>query len=185
MRKMVIIMWGLALSLSSNGMTNAQEKASNEPVPSLARLSGAYRYIGSLEKDQQTINTQIESAIANMSGFMRKKARSKLEGVNSIVKTVRISSKDEDVTVVLDDFTVTAPTNGSKRAIKTPAGESAQAFFHLESASLVQEIEQTHATRTNTFRFDDAGKLVMKVQETSSRLGAPVRYELLYVLASK
>lgn len=183
MRKTAIAVWTLALSLSA--MTGAQEKAAEEQTPALSRLVGAYRYIGNLESDEQRINQQIEVAISNMSGFIRRKARSKLENVNSIVKVVRIATKDDDVTVVLDEFTVTAPTDGSKRPIKTPNGESAQAFFHVESATLIQEIEQTHATRKNTFRFDKEGKLVMKVQETSSRLGSPVQYNLTYAAATK
>jgi hypothetical protein len=132
-----------------------------------------------------TTTLEIETKISNMSGFVRRKARNKLENVNSIIQIVRIAAKDQDVTVVLDDFSVTAPTDGSKRPIKTPNGESAQAFFHLESASLVQEIEQTPASRKNTFRFDKGGKLVMKVEETGSRLGSPVRYDLTYAPASK
>jgi hypothetical protein len=179
MRKIAIAVWTLALS--AGVMAGAQENASGEPVPALSRLIGAYRYIGNLQSDEQRISEQIEDAISNMNSFIR----SKLENVNSIVKAVRIASKGDDVTVVLDDFTVTAPTDGSKRPIKTPNGESAQAFFHVESASLIQEIEQTRATRKNTFRFDKAGKLVMKVQETSSRLGSPVQYDLIYTSATK
>jgi hypothetical protein len=183
MRKIAIAVWTLALS--AGVMAGAQENASGEPVPALSRLIGAYRYIGNLQSDEQRISEQIEDAISNMNSFIRRKARSKLENVNSIVKAVRIASKGDDVTVVLDDFTVTAPTDGSKRPIKTPNGESAQAFFHVESASLIQEIEQTRATRKNTFRFDKAGKLVMKVQETSSRLNSPVQYDLIYASGTK
>ena len=183
MRKTAIVVWALALSLSV--IAGAQSKAADEQVPALSSLNGAYKYVGDRNKDVQTINEQIENAISNMIGFIKRKARSKLEGVNSIIQTVHISTKDQYVTVVLDDFTVTAPTDGSKRPIKTPNGESAQAFFHVESATLIQEIEQTHATRKNTFRFDKGGKLVMKVQETSSRLDSPVRYDLVYAPASK
>lgn len=173
------------LALWASALTGAQDQTTEARAPTLGRLVGAYRYTGDAQSDEQRINEQIEGAIKNMNVLIRRKARSKLENVNSIIKVVRIATRGDEVTVVLDQLTVTAPTDGTKRSIKTPNGESAQAFFHVESASLIQEIEQTNATRRNTFRFDEAGRLVMRVQETSSRLSAPVQYELSYLAAGK
>ncbi len=179
MRKTRIMVWALVLSSTAVAGSQDKEPSPSNDVPTVERLAGTYSYAGNREKDEQTIDAQIESAIESMGGFIRKKARSKLEQVNSIPRRVRIGAAEKSVTVGLDDFEVTAPTDGSKVAIKTPAGEAAHAFFHVGSASLLQEIDQTRATRKNTFRFR-GDKLVMAVVETSSRLDGPVKYELVY-----
>lgn len=177
MRKTSIVVW--AFVLASAAIAGSQDKEAPSKAPTLDRLAGSYTYAGTPAEDEQAIDAQIETAIQSMGGFVRKKARRKLEQVNSIPKLVRIGAKESDVTVGLDDFQVTAPTDGTKVPITTPAGEPAHVFFHLQSASLVQEIDQTRATRKNTFRFRGE-KLVMTVEETSSRLDAPVKYDLVY-----
>lgn len=178
-RKTSIATWALVLTFGGVGVSRGEAPRPSKEVPAVERLSGNYTYVGNRETDERTIDAQIEGAVDDMGGFIRKKARKKLEQVNSIPLRVRIHATEPSITVALDDFEVVAPTDGSKVAIKTPAGEAAQAFFHVGSASLVQEIEQPRATRTNTFHFR-GDKLVMAVKETSSRLNAPVTYELVY-----
>lgn len=179
MRNARIVVWTLVVSSAAVAVSQDKESEHPNEAPTVERLAGTYTYAGTRKKDEQAIDAQIEGAVQSMGGFVRKKARSKLERVNSIPQRVRIGAEARNVTVGLDDFEVTAPTDGSKVAIKTPAGEAAQAFFHVGSASLVQELDQTHAMRKNTFRFR-GDKLVMAVQETSSRLDTPVKYELVY-----
>ena len=184
MRRTLALAVALGLLLS-NGTVAAQGETESAEVPSLEKLDGKYQYIGDQTKDTAMIQAQINAAVATMSSLIRNAARKKLEGSNDLVKSIEISTKGDVVTVALDDWVVDAPTNGSKRTVTTPAGESAQAWFEVASASLIQEIEQKTGTRKNTFHFTDSDTLVMTVQETSSRLSTPVEYDLRYSTVKK
>jgi len=163
----------------------AQGEIESAEVPTLEKLEGEYQYIGDQTKDSAMIEAQINAAVASMSGLIRNTARKKLEGSNDLVKSIEISTKGDVVTVALDDWVVDAPTDGSKKTVTTPAGESAQAWFEVASASLIQEIEQKSGTRKNTFHFTGSDTLFMTVLETSSRLSKPVEYDLRYSAVKK
>lgn len=156
------------------------QDAAKEDVPLLSELVGKYEYTGNREKDQAAIAAQIEGAISSMSRLAQGIAKDKLTKANKIPGKLDISTKGTDVILSLDAWTVTAPTDGKTRAITTPLGDKGKASFHVKSATLIQEIETRQATRTNQFRFTKDGKLLMRTKESSSKLSAPVQYELLY-----
>lgn len=159
---------------------DTQHDASKEDVPLLSELVGKYDYVGKRGKDEATISAQIEAAISDMGRLSQGIARDKLNKANRIPRVLKITTKGSDVVLSLDDWTVTAPTDGSKRAITTPLGDKANASFHVETATLIQDIETRKATRTNTFRFTKDGRLSMKVKEAGPKLPKPVEYQLLY-----
>jgi hypothetical protein len=107
-------------------------------------------------------------------------ARKRLEAVNKVVTRLRISSAQNNVTVGMNDYVVTAPLDGSTTDVKTPSGELAKTRFQLKTASLVQDIVQSKGRRKNTFRFNSEGNLVMQVDETSPRLASAVSYSLVF-----
>ena len=156
------------------------QDTAKEDVPLLSELVGKYEYAGNRAKDEAAIAAQIEGAIASMGRLARGIAKDKLTKANKIPTKLDISTKGTDVILSMDAWTVTAPTDGSKRAITTPLGDKGQASFHVKSATLIQEIETRQATRTNQFRFTKDGKLLMRTKEAGSKLPTPVQYELLY-----
>ncbi len=156
------------------------QDAAKEDVPLLSELVGKYQYAGDREKDEAAIAAQIEAAISSMGRLARGIAKDKLTKANKIPTKLDVSTKGTDVILALDAWTVTAPTDGSKRPITTPLGDKGQASFHLQSATLIQEIETRQATRTNQFRFTKDGKLLMRTKEAGPKLPTPVQYELLY-----
>ena len=93
---------------------------------------------------------------------------------------IEISSTRKNITVGMNDYVVTVPLDGGTAAVKTPAGETAQASFQPNTATLVQDVVQTKGRRENTFRFNSDGNLVMQVHETSPRLASAVSYSLVF-----
>ena len=156
------------------------QETANEDVPLLSELVGKYDYAGNRSKDEAAIAAQIEATVSEMGRLSRGIAREKLEKANRIPNALEISTKGSDVILSLGSWTVTAPTDGSKRPITTPLGDKGQASFHVKTATLIQEIETRKATRINSFRSTKDGKLLMKTKEVSSKLPKPVEFGLLY-----
>ena len=159
--------------------TRKAADAETEP-PELKRLAGNYTLIGNQDDSATTIRNAIDAATTGLGGLERRVARKRLEDVNKVVTRISISSARENVTLVMNDYAVTAPLEGRPADVKTPAGENAQASFQLGTATLVQDIVQTGGRRENTFRFNSDGNLVMSVRETSPRLASAVSYSLVF-----
>jgi len=154
-------------------------------APDLQRLAGSYTLLGSQDDSTRTISDAIDAATAEMGGFKKSMARKRLEDVNKVVTRIRISGNQQNITVAMNDYVVTAPLDGSPADIRTPAGENALASFQPGTATLVQDIVQTRGRRENSFRFDSDGNLVMRVRETSPRLASVVSYSLVFRRAGK
>lgn len=149
-------------------------------TPTVEKLVGTYTYAGNREKDSNAVGAQIDNATANMGSFIRRKAKKKLEAVNVLVKRIEIATKGTDIVVTLDDWTVSAPADGSRRSAPARGGGTAMVSFHTKKSELIEEIDGGKGRRENTFRFNSKGQLVFDVKETSKRLSAPVEYKLLY-----
>jgi hypothetical protein len=153
--------------------------------PELKRLAGSYALVGSQTDSAAVINKAIDVATAGLGVFKKSVARKRLAAVNKVVARLAISSDQENITVDMNNYVVTAPLDGSTADVETPSGETAKASFQLKTATLVQDIVRTKGRRQNTFRFNSDGKLVMRVRETSPKLASAVSYNLVFERAGR
>ena len=109
-----------------------------------------------------------------------KRARPALESSTRVPERLIITRQGGNLTFKADDHVVTVPENGTATSVLTPLGESAEASFDVKTATLQQTVAATGGRKMNEFRFDEVGKLVMKVRVTNSKLAAPVAFTLLY-----
>ena len=175
----------LSMLLFAGNVGSQDTTSPTQEVPTLEKLVGTYTYAGNREEDSNAVGAQIDNATANMGSFIRRKAKKKLEAVNVLVKRLKIATKGNDIVVSLDDWTVSAPADGSKRSAPARGGGTAMVSFHVTKSQLVEEIDGGKGRRENTFRFNSKDQLILGVKETSKRLSAPVEYKLLYDRASK
>jgi len=168
---------GLLLSASSLG-TRARSDSSK--APALGQLAGTYSYVGNRNDDEAVIKAQSDAATAGMSRMELKRAAPRLESSTRIPERVVIAQRSGNIVFEMDDYVVTVPDNGGTATVTTPLGESADASFDLETATLLQSVAKTGGRKRNTFRFDETGKLVMQIRVTNSRLAAPVVFTLRY-----
>lgn len=153
--------------------------------PELKRLAGSYTLIGNQADAETVVKAAIETSVEAFGGLKKGVARKRLTAANKIVTRLKISSTGKNVTVGMNDYVVTAPLGGDSVTVKTPSGETSNASFKLETATLVQDLVQSKGRRENKFRFNSEGNLVMHVSETSSQLPTPVSYVLTYKRAGQ
>ena len=164
--------------LSSHLQTEA--RAEGGKVPTLAELAGGYTYAGNRSKDESAIKAKSDAATEDMSRIVLKRAQPRLESSTRIEDSFVITPKGGKVSFQADDHVVTVPDDGGSTSIQTPLGETADASFDTKTATLQQTVAKTGGKKTNTFRFDESGRLVMQVRITNSRLAGPVAFTLLY-----
>jgi len=154
--------------------------AEGAKVPTLAELDGSYTYAGDRSKDESAIEAKSDTATADMGRMVLKRARSRLASSTRIAESLIISRKDGKVSFQSDDYVVAVPENGSSASVQTPLDETADAFFDTKTSTLQQTVAKTDGKKTNTFQFDETGRLVMQVRVTNPKLTGPVVFSVLY-----
>jgi len=149
-------------------------------VPTLAELAGSYTYAGDRSKDESMIKAKSDTATADMGRMVLKRARSRLAASTRVAESLIISRKGGKVSFQSDDYIVAVPENGSSASVQTPLGETADASFDTKTATLQQTVAKTDGKKTNTFQFDETGRLVMQVRVTNPKLAGPVVFSVLY-----
>lgn len=178
-RSSLLLVGAMGVFLLSAHLHN-EARAESGKVPTLAELAGSYTYAGNRSKDESAIEAKLDAATADMSRMVLKRAQPKLQSSTRVAGLFVVTPKDGKASFQADDHVVTVPDNGSSASVQTPAGETADASFDPKTATLRQTVAKTGGTKTNTFRFDEAGRLVMEVRVTNSRLAGPVEFTLLY-----
>lgn len=159
-------------------------RAEDGKVPTLAELVGSYAYTGDREKDESAIKAKSDGATAGMSRIVLKRALPRLESSTRIPESLSITRGDGKATFKADDHVVIVPEDGSPATVLTPLGETADASFDVKTATLRQAVPKTGGEKTNKYRFDDTGQLMMQVRVTNSRLATPVAFTLRYARKS-
>ena len=152
-------------------------------VPTLAELAGEYVYAGDRAKDESAVKAKSDAATANMSRMVLKRALPRLQSSTRIPQRLTIKQQDGKVTFKADDHVIVVPEDGSAVAVTTPLDESADAFFDLKTATLLQSVPSTGGQKRNVFRVDQNGQLEMQVRVTNDRLAAPVAFTVRYAPA--
>lgn len=156
-------------------------QARSAHVPSLAELAGDYHYVGNKAKDEAEIRAQVETATAGMSRFVRKRALPRLKTSTRIPERLDLATQGSDIVIKMGAYVVRVPKSGAKVNIKTPNGDTAESSFRTRTATLLQDVKKIDSQKLNSFRFDDKGQLVMRVQiQNQKRLAAPLDFTLLY-----
>jgi len=168
---------GFGLAVSAVGM---EAFAEPDPAPTLADLAGSYKYAGDRAKDEAAIKAQSDIATADMGRMTLKRALPRLESSTRIPESLSITLQGDEVTFKMDDHTVKVPKDGSSAAATTEFGEPADVSFDINTATLLQSVAKTGGKKTNAFRFNEAGQLVMHVRVTNSKLAAPVVFSARY-----
>jgi hypothetical protein len=180
MNRLAILFVGamcLCLAVSASGM---QALAEPDRVPTLAELAGSYTYVGDRAKDEAAIKAQADRATADMGRLTLKRALPRLEASTRIPDRLSITLQGDEVIIKMDDHSVKVPRDGSSAAAATEFGDPADVSFDNKTATLLQSVPKTGGKKTNEFRFDKPGQLVMQVRVTSSRLAAPVVFSTRY-----
>ena len=149
-------------------------------VPTLAELAGSYTYAGDRSKDESAIKAKSGTATTDMSRMVLKRAQPRLDSSTRIAESFVITQKDGKASFQSDDYVVTVPENGSSASVQTPLGETADASFLTKTATLQQTVATSGGKKTNTFQFDETGRLVMQVRVTNPKLAGPVVFSVLY-----
>ena len=119
-----------------------------------------------------------------MGRFVRKKALPRLKKSTRIPERLDLATQGSDVVIKMDSYVVRVPKSGAKVNLKTPIGDTAESSFRTRTATLLQDVKKTDSLKLNSFRFDDDGKLVMRVRiQNDKRLAAPLDFTLLYARA--
>jgi hypothetical protein len=185
MRRSALALLGTMGLLALVLQLKSQACADSDKVPALTELAGNYTYAGDRAKDEGAIKAKSDAATADMGRMVLKRARPALESSTRVPERLIITRQGGNLTFKADDHVVTVPENGTAARVLTPLGESAEASFDVKTATLQQTVTATGGRKTNAFRFDEAGKLVMKVRITNGRLAAPVAFTLLYARANQ
>jgi hypothetical protein len=168
---------GFCLAVSGLDM---EALAEPDQAPTLVELAGSYEYAGDRAKDEAAIKAQSDVATAGMGRMTLKRALPRLESSTRIPESLSITLQGDEVTFKMDDHTVKVPKDGSSAATTTEFGETADLSFDIETATLLQSVAKTGGKKTNAFRFNEAGQLVMQVRVTNSKLAAPVVFSARY-----
>ncbi|MGB8223270.1 MAG: hypothetical protein WCF10_11850 [Polyangiales bacterium] len=168
---------GLCLAVSAWG---AQTLAEPDEVPTLAELAGSYKYVGDRASDEAAIKVKSNAATEDMGRMTLNRALPRLESSTRIPDRLSITAQGDEVTFKMDDHSIKVPKDGSSATATTPFGESADVSFDIKTAALLQAVAKTGARKTNTFRFNEAGQLVMQVRVTNSKLAVPVVFSVRY-----
>jgi hypothetical protein len=168
---------GFCLAVSALGM---QALAEPDQTTTLAELAGSYEYAGDRTQDEAAIKAQSDVATAGMGRMTLKRALPRLESSTRIPESLSITLQGDEVTFKMDDHTVKVPKDGSSAATTTEFGETADLSFDIKTATLLQSVAKTGGKKTNAFRFNEAGQLVMQVRVTNSKLAAPVVFSAPY-----
>lgn len=153
-------------------------------LPVFGLLSGSYRYTGTPEQDHAKIQKSIEAAITSLGWLGRKIAEKRLANHKELPKSIAIARAGGDVSITMGKYDALAPIDGSERAVVGPNGRDAKLSYRLGNDRILQYFVFEHAMRKSTYRFNEAGQLVMSVVMTSEKLASPIEYELVYERAS-
>jgi len=168
---------GFCLAVSAFGM---QALAEPDQVPTLDKLTGSYKYAGDRTKEEAAVKASSDTATAGMGRMTLKRALPRLQASTRIPESLTITLQGDQITFKMDDHSVTVPKDGSSASAKTAFGETADVSFDTKTATLRQSVAKTGGVKTNTFRFNEAGQLVMRVHVTNSKLAAPVTFSPHY-----
>lgn len=172
-KKLFVGAMGFCLALSAGGM---QALAAPDSVPTLDELTGSYKYVGDRARDEAAVKASSDTATAGMGKMTLKRALPRLQASTRIPESLSITLQGDQVTFKMDDHSVQVPKDGSSATAKTAFGETADVTFDAKTATLRQSVAKTGGIKTNTFRFNEAGRLVMQVRVTNDKLAAPVTF---------
>lgn len=80
----------------------------------------------------------------------------------------------------MDDYVVPLPDNGAHAMVKTRLGESADTYYDANKAMIYGTVAKSGSRKSNSFRFDEQGQLVMGIRVDNSRLSEPIALTVRY-----
>lgn len=150
---------------------------SQDKTPTVAELVGNYRYAGDRVKQEKAIAAQVDEATSKMSRIVLKRATPRLAEGTTIRERLQISRSGGNILFKADGHAISVPIDGVEVNAETPRGERAKASFDAKGATLSLT---TVGRRTDTYRFNGSGQLVIRVKLTNSRLARPIEYATVY-----
>lgn len=145
-------------------------------------LSGRYKYAPGQSGD---ISQAIEQAVEKMNFIKRPIARGRLSRTNFPYQQIRIELGATEAEVTYDtQGPIRMPLDGQAIKWKRADGEVFDVSAKLDGGKLVQTYKAEDGMRVNSFSKDASGLLHLEVEISSPQLPQPVKYALVYRLAS-
>lgn len=167
----------VVIGLSAGVFVLANETRSQEKTPTVAELVGSYRYAGDRATQEKALAAQVAEATSEMGRIVLKRATPKLKEATKVRERVEITQSGGNISFKADGHVISTPTDGTEVDATTPRGEGAKASFNAKTATLSLT---TVGHRTDRYRFNGKGQLVIHVTLTNSRLTGPIEYSTVY-----
>lgn len=148
----------------------------------VATLAGQEVPMGTWTLNQAgDIPRAIDQATADMSFVARPIARGRLAKLNPAYQKVTLGRNGGDFTVQFDQRQpIRMPGDGRSISWQREDGEQFLVSARTEGDKLIQHFKGQDGERTNVFRRDGQGGLVLEVTVKSSKLPKPLTYTLMY-----
>ena len=147
----------------------------------LARFVGAWEHAGGAA-EQQAAKDSVRTVTAQMNGFIRGMAESRLDETVRLDARLEIREQDGIVTITRSDrprpFVV--PADGKPLAMPTDEDDDGQGSLRIDGDTLVTRLETDGGGGERVYRVDAQGMLLISARVFSSRLPADVVYMASY-----
>ncbi|MBL8269959.1 hypothetical protein [Steroidobacter sp.] len=145
-------------------------------------LTGNYKFVPAQSGD---VAQAIDKAVEGMNFIKRPIARGRLSKTNTPYQHIRIEIGASEVEIAYDtNKPIRVPLDGQSIKWTRDDGEVFDVSATFDGSKLLQTYKATDGTRVNSFSKDSTGSLRLEVEVSSPQLSQPVKYALVYVLAS-
>ena len=127
------------------------------------------------------VDQAIERTVKKMNFITRPIARSRLKKTNPAYSSITLNFTSSNAHITAGPGPeVVLPNSGAAVKWRRSDGETFTVTGKPQGGTYVETFAADDGRRTNTFSWDDAGRLTMNVTVTSPRLPAPLKYKLVY-----
>ncbi|MEM9459262.1 MAG: hypothetical protein AAGF11_34100 [Myxococcota bacterium] len=168
------------------------EPKSTKPAPASVRLDDAQqktlaRFLGAWEHaggaaEQEAAKDAVRTVTAQMSGFIRGMAQSRLDKTVHLDPRIEITEQDGVVTITRSDRPrpFVAPADGKTFSMPTDEDDDGQGSLRIDGDTLVARLETDGGGGERVYRVDAEGMLRISGRVFSSQLPTDVVYTASY-----
>lgn len=147
----------------------------------LTRFVGSWQHAGGAA-EQEAALASMREVTAQMNGFIRGMAESRLSKTVHIDASLTIGEKDGVATITRSEQPApfTAPANGTTFDMRTAEGDDGRGSLRIDGDTLVTLVETDKGGGERIYRIDTDGTLVISARTYSPKLPADVKHTARY-----
>ena len=129
---------------------------------------------------RERVLAAIERATSEMTFIIRPIARRRLAAGNRVFESIAVAREGANLVVDRDGNVVSSPADGSETEWTGSDGKTYRVSQRLTPGGFTQTFVGKDGERRNTYSLSEDGTLRLEVTVRSSRLPAPLEYDLTY-----